>query len=446
MLIFRHATRRLALSLLLVTLFPSQATAAPGDLDTTFSGDGWEQTDIRGTGGSDWGADAALQADGRIVLVGSSQAGNYTDFALARYNADGTLDGTFGDNGVVIAALSSRNDYASGVAIQADGAILVAGSAWAGRGPGRVFALVRYLTDGTLDPTFGSSGIVRTNFTSRGDGAAAVAIRPDGRIVAAGEAYPGDFAIVRYMPTGARDRSFSGDGRKTVNLYSGPTFPPGGSHDSATDVAIQVNGKIVVAGGTAWRWNNRVQTRLSVIRLGSAGGLDPAFGEDGKTLTRTRMPFLPASGGLALQPDGKVVAGGTADGVLLLVRRLRDGSRDPTFSENGIQKTNIPLPGDGCGFDFGLDLALQPDGKIVQAGSAHDFCNGGAWVVMARVQANGDIDTSFGDAGTVVTTFGGQDTASSVVLQADGKIVVSGSTATSQAPGSHDFLVARYLN
>ena len=216
-----------------------------GSLDASFGVDGKVMTGFS-AGGS--GASAvAIQADGRIVVVGTAGQGWDTKFALARYNSDGTLDASFGVRGKVTTGFTSGSDSASGVAIQADGKIVVVGRDGSGRlaRSDTKFALARYNSDGTLDATFGGDGKVTTDFTPWGDGASGVAIQADGRIVvagtAAGQRYEDTkFALARYNSDGTLDATFGADGKVMTD------FTPRG--DGAAGVAIQADGRIVAAG------------------------------------------------------------------------------------------------------------------------------------------------------------------------------------------------------
>src|SRR4051794_14296359 len=203
------------------------APLAPGDLDVSFSGDGRQTTDF---GGSDAATAVAVQADGKIVVAGSSDG----NFALARYGVDGTPDASFSGDGLVTTDLGAADD-GQGVAIQADGKIVVAG------GSGGNFALARYTAAGSLDTSFSGDGLQTTDFGAA-DGATAVAVQPDGRIVAGGSS-GGDFALARYDTAGGLDTSFSGDGKQTTDF---------GASDSSSDLAITANGAIVVVGTHAF--------------------------------------------------------------------------------------------------------------------------------------------------------------------------------------------------
>ena len=190
----------LLLTALVSVASPSLAPAdpsAPGDLDTTFGTGGVVTTSIGPGWDSAYGV--AIQSDGKIVAAGSAHNGSDNDFAVVRYTISGALDTTFGTGGVVTTSIGTGNDQASGIAIQPDGKIVAAG--WAHSGSDYDFAVVRYTVSGTLDTTFGASGVVTTPIGPGSNRAHGVAIQPDGKIVAAGYADSGsdyDFAVVRY--------------------------------------------------------------------------------------------------------------------------------------------------------------------------------------------------------------------------------------------------------
>ena len=212
-----------------------------GALDLPFGADGMVTTPI-GPGG-DFASSMAIQADGKIVAAGYSWNGSDYDFALVRYNADGSLDTNFDGDGKLATDFGSSNDAAISVAIQADGKIVAGG--YSQNAITSDFALARYNADGSLDTSFDSDGMLTTNFGSSNDAAISVAIQADGKIVAAGHSYIGGngyFALTRYNPDGSLDTSFDGDGMLTTDF--------GSSDDVAYSVAIQADGKIVVAGSS----------------------------------------------------------------------------------------------------------------------------------------------------------------------------------------------------
>jgi uncharacterized delta-60 repeat protein len=242
----RLVPRGLICILLIATCFADNVQADPGDLDTSFGFDGKVTTGF-GIGSYDSSGDMAIQSDGKIVAVGYSDAGGSYDFALARYNTDGSLDLGFGSGGIVLTDFSGSgsDDLARTIAIQTDGKIVAAGRSDAGGGDD--FALARYNTDGSLDLGFGSGGIVLTDFSGGGstDYTNALAIQTDGKIVAAGRSDAGgsyDFPLARYNTDGSLDLGF-GSGGIVLTDFSG-----GGSWDEALAVAIQADGKIVAAG------------------------------------------------------------------------------------------------------------------------------------------------------------------------------------------------------
>ena len=232
-----------------------------GTLDTSFGGDGRVLNDFGGLG---FAFDVAIQADGKIVAAGGGGLGA-PSFALTRYNPDGSLDPSFGGDGQVITGFPTRPYFystAEGLAIQADGKIVAVGTV---NDVG--FAVARYNPDGTRDTTFSQDGRAITRFWFRGNSyATGVAIQADGKMVAAGSATPpaigpnGDdtrFALVRYRPNGTLDATFGGDGKVWTNLSAG--------YDYANDVAIQADGKILAVGSVAPRANSN-NAKFAIVR------------------------------------------------------------------------------------------------------------------------------------------------------------------------------------
>ena len=180
------------------------------------------------------------QADGKIVVAGR-YGNNRSDFALARYNTDGSLDTSFDGDGKLTTVFVGNGDEVSAVAIQTDGKIVVAGYGIAVRAVCADFTVVRYNSDGSLDTSFDSDGVVTTDFNSGSDGAFGMALQADGKIVVAGTAEPiqngdNDFAVARYNTDGSLDTSFDEDGKLTTDFQS--------LSEESTSVAIQGNGKI----------------------------------------------------------------------------------------------------------------------------------------------------------------------------------------------------------
>ncbi|WP_369263366.1 calcium-binding protein [Streptomyces sp. R35] len=399
----------LAAALALVLTAPGAALAAPGDLDPAFDHDGRVVTDF---GGYDESRGMAVQADGKIVTVGLNQPyeSGEIDFTLARYNPDGSLDPGFGIGGLVTTDVRGGEDYADGVAVQSDGKIVVVGRTSDPENPGPEFTVVRYNPNGTLDTGFGDGGTVVTDFGTGGPSEAfAVQLQADGRIVAAGMSGAG-FALARYNPVdGSLDSGFDGDGKVTTAFAGGAA--------TAFDVALQSDGKIVAAGRAGYNYP-AYDSDFAVARYNADGSLDSGFDGDGRTTTAfARVDVI---GGVAVQPDGKIVVTGTSDFDFALARYNPNGTLDSGFDGDGKVTTDF---GSGT-LDGSSDLALQSDGKIVAAGiSLSDFA-------VARYNVDGSLDSGFGVGGKVTTDVdsGYYDVANAVALQSDGKIVLSGNT------------------
>ena len=225
---------------------------ANGSLDTTFNGTGEVTTNFGGDGNAE-GRSVAVQTDGKIVVVGYATAGNTEEFALARYNADGTLDTSFGDSGQVMTDVGISGSNATGVALQKDGKIVVVGYAVNNSGTNYDFACVRYNTDGKVDQSFGDGGKVMTS-VGQGDGKAnSVAVQSDGKIIVAGSVYFGDvtvagsvyvgdskFAVVRYEASGKLDMSFNAAGSVLTAVGSGSKPPEAEEEDNMPRVSMAV--------------------------------------------------------------------------------------------------------------------------------------------------------------------------------------------------------------
>jgi uncharacterized delta-60 repeat protein len=340
----------------LVIAIANPAAAPPGDLDPTFDGDGKVTTDFAGifaVAGA-----VAIQGDGKIVAAGTTaDVSGISDFALARYNTDGSLDTAFDGDGKVTTDFAGLSDEANAISIQGDGKIVAAGVARIGLNGPQDFALARYNTDGSLDTTFGGDGKVTTDFAGANDQAHAVAIQGDGKIVAAGLA-GSDFALARYNTDGSLDTTFGGDGKVTTD-FAGPT-------DQAHAVAIQGDGKIVAAGFAGSDFD------FALARYNTDGSLDTTFGGDGKVTTDfAGSGSRDEAHAVAIQGDGKIVAAGLAvvSGIFdfALARYRADGSLDTIFSGDG--KVTTDFAGD---FDVANGVVIQANGRIVAAGFAGD--------------------------------------------------------------------------
>lgn len=389
-----------------------------GSLDNTFDTDG-RRTDSFPFAFTE-ANDVAIQSDGMIVVVGRSQ--NQT--AMARYTVNGALDATFGTSGKVL----NQTGPAHGISLQADGKLVVTGSSV------NLFSLTRYQTNGLLDPTFSSDGRVLTTFGPSVDEATAMVVQSDGKIIVVGQSDQ-SFGIARYLPNGALDNTFSGDGKLKLDFGTDPFL------SRATSVVLQPNGQIVVAGFARFLVDDFVFSDFAVARLNTNGSLDSTFSGDGQLTTD--FFGVEDAFAVALQPDGKIVVGGRADNGFGLARYNTNGTLDPTFDFDGKKTMSF-------GQNLGVisSLAIDSSGRILAAGSV-DNTNAVAparVMVIARYNSNGSLDTTFDGDGVVTGGGTPQRFASDIALQPDGKIVVSGGTEKFTSLGFQaDLAVTRYL-
>jgi uncharacterized delta-60 repeat protein len=399
---------------------PPPASALPGALDSAFGGDGKVTTDV--TSRYDYAVGLVIQGDGKLVAGGPASGGGGR-FALVRYAADGTLDDTFSGNGIALTNFTPGFDGCYDLALQTDGKLVAVGEA---ASIGR-FALARYKVDGTLDPSFGDDGKVTTDFTSGSDFAFGVAIQTDGKIVATGRAggHGGRVAVARYNTDGTLDTSFSGDGKATTDFTAGD--------DRADGVAIQGDGGIVVAGTAGYFGDN---ARVALVRYTTTGTPDPTFGGGGKVTTNMTAGFDSAFALGVQSADQRIVVAGQTRRNVAVLRYNGDGTLDSTFGGDGKVTTSFTT-----GLDYADDLALEPGGKVVVAGSADYY--GASRFALARYDTDGTLDTTFAGDGKVTTNFTpGWDGAFDVEIQAsDGNIVAAGGAGNRGAK----FALARYL-
>ncbi|MBK8147912.1 MAG: carboxypeptidase regulatory-like domain-containing protein [Acidobacteria bacterium] len=314
-----------------------------GSLDPAFDGDGTLTTDFGS--GNDYARALALQTDGKIIVAGSSANGAFFDFALVRYNADGSLDRSFGTDGKVRTQVGFAFSAVFDIAIDYDGSIIAVGEAF---GDEKDAAIVRYDSKGRLDLRFDNDGIVLAALVPEAsDSALSVAIQPDGKIVFCGYSTPSpslavasEFVVVRLNRNGAYDASFDGDGKAFL------TF--GTESESAGEVVLQSDGKLIISGRFGQFGGNGI-----LIRLLSSGALDTTFATDGSKEFNNE-----AVNGHTVQPDGKILVarrGGTfPDWTYGISRFTSDGETDADFGNAGTVTTAFAGP-----------LALQPDGKIL---------------------------------------------------------------------------------
>jgi uncharacterized delta-60 repeat protein len=433
-----------AATILLFWASGQMAHAADGDLDPTFGTGGQVMTDFNRS--TDIAYAVALQSDGKLVVVGTTYNDNdYSDedFAVARYNTNGTLDTTFGMNGKVRTDFPGLAAVASSVVIQPDGKILVAGGAFPLFTFLGDFELVRYNPNGSLDKSFGPGGIVTTSFPGQGSYAFALALQSDGKIIAAGTDFVNfssedssntDFALERYNSDGTPDTAFGTRGQVTTDFD--------GFNDDAFSILIQPDGKLIAVGSAK---NPATYYDFAAVRYLSDGNIDTSFGVTGKVRTDFGHADLDQARCAVLQPDGKILAAGTAifnntlSEPFALARYNSNGTLDTTFDRDGRLFINF-----GSLDQTAYSVFLQPDGKIVTAGYPNTESSDSDFL-LARCKANGSLDPTFGVGGKVRTSFGDLNGgAYGAVLQPDGKIVAVGFQATFTNKWA-EFALARYL-
>jgi len=419
------------LSLLLAAAFCfttlSNAFAQPGNLDTDFDTDGIVQTHLSGYNQA--GANSVvIQNDGKIVVAGVAGNGVTYHGFLARYNEDGSLDNTFGTNGIVLGSSYGTRNWFNALALQDNGKIVAVGLIKSGNY--NQFLISRYKSDGSFDTNFGNNGWTTLDFGTANDVANALGIQSDGKIVVGGETQSSSvykFLVARYDTTGNLDNTFSSDGMDTLS-FAGPD-------NRCKTLVIQPNGKIIAAGNG----HNGTDTDLGFVRYNTDGTLDASFGNGGKALFGYSISETVRSA--TLQSDGKILACGyVVPGGAYVLRLNADGTLDTGFGTNGITISN-DLNSSAAA------ISLQTDGMILTAGVS--FSNGGGTesdMALRRYQSNGQPDSTFGTNGLVYTDVnnGEYDEARGMALQPDLKIVVSG-TGAFPSSSNTDLLVARYL-
>jgi uncharacterized delta-60 repeat protein len=437
---------------------PSASAEAAGHaLDPSFADDGRKTTALGGRVGSF--ADVAVQ--GRRLLIAATvrtSRGHY-DFGVTRLRPDGRIDPSFGHEGFVRTRFGRTSARPSAIAVMPDRRFVIAGTETARRPPRSRIVLARYRPGGAPDPSFGDAGKVVTDLGRCSAGAESV-------VVAAGRIYVGgsiglgdpwaesDALVAAYRADGSLDTSFSGDGWRRAGFIS-----PGiiGGFASFSAVAAQPDGRIVAAGtaGGAGPYNSNVV----LARFSPNGRFDHGLGHDGRVVVSFRDGPSFAKG-LAIQPDGRaVVAGGVwsqyssgAPRFFALLRLKRDGSLDASFGRGGRVRTAF-TPDDTAG-GYG-DVALDASGRIVAAGtvSADSLTRvEGAKrrpyaFAVARYRPDGSLDPGFDQDGTAVTEFrNAYARGERLAIDAMGRIVVGGTVHRFGDGPAERLGIARYLS
>ena len=410
--------RPLVLAALLA--IPFAINAQPGTLDPTFDVDGKVTTDL-GFATYDEAFAIAIQADGAILAAGTSGYSGTQDFAVVRYLTDGSPDLSFGSGGVSLLSVVAADDIGRAMLIQPDSAILVAGYVY---DPGGIaFGIARFLYDGTPDPAFGAGGSAVTLYPGDATSQArSIALQSDGKIVVAGGGSAG-FAVVRFNTDGSVDSTFGAGGLVTIDFSEG--------NDQATGIAVLPDDRILLAGYAS----GLTSDSIAIARLEANGALDATFTGGGKF--RTSYPTLPSLGrALYLMPDGRFVVAGDAQDKLFVARFLPDGQPDLDFNVFGMRL--ITVPGAST---VGLNsVRVRDDGKVVAAGGAFFLTFD---MLVVQLNDDGSFDAGFGTNGIVSTNFYGTlDRANGIAVQNDGALVLAG--VTSGISTDYDFSLARY--
>jgi uncharacterized delta-60 repeat protein len=427
----RLSPRRLGLECLEDRVTPSTG----GLLDPSFGSGGQVLTSF--SNNYDSANAVAVQPDGKIVVAGSTKVtGSSTgfDFLVARYNANGTLDTGFGTGGHTATDFSKGSDIAYALAFQPQASgpskILAAGSAVVANSAD--IALARYNANGSLDTTFGSKGKVTTNLGGNESGRA-MAVDGAGRILVLSSSS----VLLRYTANGALDITFGNHGQVVT--------PTGGNGPQS--IALQADGKIVL-GGT--RTDPATGTpEFAVARFTANGTLDTAFGSGG--LVTTHPGNYDTFSGVAIQGDGRIVlagfeSGNDPDGVdrqgEYLLRYNTDGTLDTGFGSGGVEYLVNPagLLGNSPG-----GVAVQSDGQIVAGGQFAEEPSGQNYFAVLRVSSSSVLDTGYGSGGWAATQFGYGTDLHGMALEPDGRVVLAGIGRPSGTTYPTDVALARFL-
>lgn len=396
------------------------AHSQTGVLDPTFGSNGIARTSLPQQ--AIVAQHSCVQDDGKILVVGyTSDTANR--ICIARYNVNGSLDVTFGNNGLVIASPNGGNAIANDIAVQADGKIVVVGRE-------QELFVARYNSDGTSDNTFGNSGYVSTSVLNNAT-ASAVAIQPDGKIVVGGNGMNSmpdgtAFVLLRYGPNGSLDQTFGSSGVVVVDIAAGSGL---GALDILNTIKLQSDGKIIAAGVSG--------PNVAIARVMSNGIIDSSFGTAGIVTKNYASVGNSVFNDVVLQPDGKVVAVGSAFDAhanVLIVRYESTGKEDITFGNNGSLISSLSQQN-----SYASAVLLQADGKMIIGGEAYK--NGAPQFALARYDNAGVLDATFGTNGTVITTADNNNSSICDIELYSGAIIAVGSNKLSSKT---DFIIARY--
>ncbi len=398
--------------------------AQPGTLDPSFGTGGFAECCLFGINDDEF-IDLVVQSDGKIIGGGYMDNGTNMDFALARYSSLGTIDPTFDSDGLVVTDFSGNDDYGLSLVQQSDGKLILCG--YSEGGATIDIVLARYNTDGSLDNSFDADGKRVIDVGASDEWAYGVTLQSDGKIVIAGVHNNGDnnVLVIRLNSDGTNDTSFDTDG---IVITDG-----GASYEGGYALAMQSDGKIIVAGYS----DGGPTDDFFIARYTASGLLDATFDLEGV------LTFDSGSDESAftvlVQPDNKIIAAGynyLATTKLAVLRCNSDGSLDNTFDSDGWLATNVA--GNQA---EAYSIAIQTDDKIVLCGDGW-IGTGDADICLVRLNANGSFDSGFDTDGCVITDCStGDDVAWNMAIDGDEKIVLAGSSTVTNSNG----IIARYL-
>jgi uncharacterized delta-60 repeat protein len=398
---------------------------ASGTLDATFGTNGR----ITSTGVSqNYGEDIIVQPDGKIVIVVASFRSTDTSFTqLARYNANGTLDNTFGTAGKVKTAIGT-GFTAGSIALQTDGKMIAVGAN----------SLARYKSNGSLDSTFNRNGTVTTQFVPNKDGSVGVVtLQSDGKIVVGGAVTNSSttgsrsMLLARYNTNGSLDSTF---GTKGIAIQTFGTD----KQQEISSIAVQSDNKILACGFVIVSQSPVWQMDLGLIRYTTNGILDASFGASGVVNIANINPVSVKS-----LSNGKILVAGSGfgsnTGLFVLYRFNANGSLDATFGTNGKITTAFSAQA------FVNDMLVQKDGKIVLLG-LNDYNGTNPSIALARYSTEGVLDNTFGTNGKAsIPSILPEEWYRKLGIQSDGKLVASGWTLT-RSSNTANYMVMRLNN
>ncbi|HNW88380.1 MAG TPA: T9SS type A sorting domain-containing protein [Bacteroidales bacterium] len=424
------------LTIMFLLVRPEFSYSQAGNLDSSF-GDGGKVISEIGTK-DDYAFYSAIAADGSIISCGFYMQNNMADGFLIKYSANGIIDSTFGNNGIVKCNYFTEANNIAVLAFQTNGKIVAAGKISSD------IMILRYEANGTPDSSFGNNGLVRTHIMTD-QNATGLEILPGGKILISAAIYNGtnqDFGIIRYNTDGTFDTSFGNNGTVVSDLTN--------TWELNSSMKLQADGKIVMAGRVYSAAYD--QSKCIIARYEADGALDISFGNNGKVITDVGPASYGVFNNLAIQADGKIIAvgytiedtgGGLYDNKNLTVRYNANGAPDSSFGTNGIVLTEV-----AGGGDIAWSVAIQADGKILVGGyTSHGFPSWESYFSLIRYDINGVLDPDLFMAGMVLTYFSDNETnaAYDIKIQSDGKILLTGMTAQ-DSTDAKNVALARFIN